>query len=242
MRSSVRKSSALYSSFTVYDLDFLADLVNLDYRICKDIWKNQGFDSKRQAPVVSGKVLDAWDYMVRRIEKKRRVGKLGFSEKEEVRWVKFVSMYSAPVKGFGLLKEEEISFIEELKGFLEKLYLMEILDSRIDLYAFDEDNIIKSNIMYTLTKSFVGSSSKLLEYIQGVVEGGEKYENLDMFVNSLQNKLSWGNRRLHLWKMWGGFGISRRICGSEKVRDVVDLYLLSREVLEERMFWLQESR
>lgn len=43
-----------------------------------------------------------------------------------------------------------------------------------------------------------------------------------------------------MWKIWGGFGVAE--LGSEKVSRLVGLYLLSREVLNDSLFWLSEPR
>lgn len=216
----MRDSVALYDSVTVYDRSLLRSLADCEYTVCSDIW-GLCAKGKQKIRVPSGELSRDLPGL------KEKVG---------------MDVGGGLLRGLGVLEEKRIGFIEELKGFLEKFYLMEVLDSRFDYYELDEDSIIKSNIMYTFTRSFAGSRSRLLEFVQGVVEGGEYYTDLDMFLGSLKRMLSWGNRRLYLWKIWGGFGISKKVGGSEKVTERVALYMLSRELLEERMFWLQEPR
>lgn len=82
----------------------------------------------------------------------------------------------------------------------------------------------------------------MLEFIREAVKGNSCDTGLDAFIEGLKGTLSWGNRRLYLWKIWGGFGLPRVIQNSERETKRVNLYLLSRNILEKRVFWLQEPR
>lgn len=93
------------------------------------------------------------------------------------------------------------SFVDNMKGFLEKLYLLEILDSRFDFYEINEDDVIKSSMMFALTGSFVGDSSLLMRSLKGEVEDNLWDEDINVFIRRLKGMLSWGNRRLYLWKI-----------------------------------------